>query len=266
MAKNKINLKKDILNDLYWNKNLSPYKIGYIFGCSFATVTNRFKEFGIPFKNHSMARQKYPKQNFSGDLCEKAYLLGFRIGDLNVYKTSEGSNYTVVRCHTTSADQSNLITSLFERYGKVTISQSGQINCHLNDSFDFLLEKYGKFKEIRSKKEFFSFVAGYLDAEGYFGINQGKARLKVDSYDSQVLMWMSENLKRFGIRNKLKVIGVCKTKRSFGKELWRINVNWADDLLHLIFCLRPYAKHKKRIHQMKTCENNIVGRTNDRKN
>lgn len=260
MPRTKIQFKKEELNDLYWNQNFSPYKIGDMFGCSFSTITNRLKEFGIPFKSHSTARQKYPKQNFSGNLCEKAYILGFRIGDLNVYKTSESSEYIVARCHTTSIDQINLIKGLFEKYGKVTISQSGQINCHLNNSFNFLLDKYGKYEEMECKEEFFSFVAGYLDAEGYFGINQGRARMKVDSYDSEVLIWVSKRLELFGIRNKLKVISICETKRSFGKELWRINVNWAMDLLNLIQYLKPYARHGKRIKQIKLCEDNIRGR------
>jgi len=262
MSKAKIKFDKEELNDLYWNQNLSPYKIGDMFGCSFSTITNRFKEYGIPFKNDSAARQRYPKQNFSGDCYEKAYMFGFRIGDLNVYKTSKSSEYIVVRCHTTSVDQINLIKGLFEKYGKVTVSQSGQINCHLNNSFDFLLDKYGKYDEIGHKEEFFSFAAGYLDAEGYFGLNQGKARMKVDSYDSEVLKWMSKKMELFGIRNKLKIISICKTERSFGKELWRMNVNWARDLLDLIYYLRPYARHKKRIKQMGLCESNILGRIN----
>lgn len=265
MAKNKQGLKKELLYDLYWNKNLSPYKIGDMFGCSFSTITNRFKEFEIPFKNQSLARQKYPKWDFSGNSCEKAYMLGFRIGDLNVYKTSEKSEYIVVRCHTTCKDQLDLIQELFKKYGKVTISETSHINCHLNNSFNFLLPKYGAYQKISRKEEFYSFMAGYLDAEGYFGINQGRARLKVDSYDSEVLKWMSKNLELFGIRTKLKIIGICKTERSFGKELWRLNVNWADDLLNLIYLLKPYARHRKRIEQMKICENNILERNNDRK-
>ncbi len=255
-----IKFTKEILYDLYWNQNLSPYKIGDMYDCSFSTITNRFKEFGIPFKNQSLARQRYPKRNCSGNKCEKAYILGFRIGDLNVYKTSDNSEYIVVRCHTTCIEQFDLITSLFEEYGKVTISRGGAINCFLNNSFDFLLDKYGKYTTIKEADEFFSFVAGYLDAEGYFGINQGKARLKVDSYDADVLKWMSKKFELYGIRNKCKLIGICKTKRSFGKELWRINVNWATDLERLILALLPYSKHKKRISQMKNCQLNILER------
>lgn len=256
----KTKLTKKLLHDLYWKQNLSPYKIGDIYGCSFSTITNRFKEFGIPFKNHSLARQKYSKNDFSGDECEKAYMVGFRIGDLNVYKTSERSEFIIVRCHTTCFEQIELISGLFEKYGKISTSRSGHINCYLNNSFDFLLEKYYKYKIFDEKDEFFSFVAGYLDAEGYFGINQGRARFKVDSYDSEVLRWMSKKMESFGIRNKCRLIGICKTKRSLGKELWRINVNWADDLKCLIEYLRPYAKHKRRINQMRVCEKNIIKR------
>lgn len=257
----KIKLTKKLLNDLYWSQNLSPYKIGDIYGCSFSTITNRFKEFGIPFKSSSLSRQKYTKKDFSGNKCEKAYMIGFRIGDLNVYKTSDKSEFIIARCHTTCSEQLKLIVELFEKYGKVTISKSGHINCFLNNSFAFLLEKYNHYKKITQKKEFFAFVAGYLDAEGYLGINQGKARLKVDSYDEEVLKWISKKLEIYGIRNKCRMIGICKTNRNLGMELWRININWAADLYRFINKIKPYSKHLKRINQMKVCQLNIMERS-----
>lgn len=236
---------------------LSPYKIGALFGCSFSTITNRMKEYNIPFKSHSLARERYSKKDFSSDPIEKAYMIGFRIGDLNAYKTNKDSSCIVIRCHTTSNYQIKLLKVLFEKYGKVTVSTSGHINCHLNETFDFLLNKFNQYKKINSKRTFLSFFAGYLDAEGYFGINQGKARLKIDSYDKEVLKWISSKLSKYGIRNKCRLLSICKTKRSLGKELWRLNVNFAEDLRDVIIDLLPYSKHRTRIDQMKNCLENI---------
>lgn len=74
------------------------------------------------------------------------------------------------------------------------IDGSYHINCFLNKSFSFLLAKELDYSVITSSEDFYTFFAGYLDAEGYIGINQGKARLKIDSYDKDVLFWISKKL------------------------------------------------------------------------
>lgn len=262
MGNKKIEIDRVELEELYLEKNLSPYKLGDLYNCSFSTITNRLKEYGIPLKDNSTARVKSARKNFSGDTTEKAYMLGFRIGDLNVYKTSPTSKVVITRCHTTSRDQLSVIKDLFCSYGKVTISKSGtnnyHINCFLNNSFDFLLSKYGEYKRLESKEEIFAFIAGYSDAEGYFGINQGRARFKIDSYDVEVLQWIYRNLFNSGIRGKIHMIGVCQDKRNFGNELWRLNVNHANDLLSFIKSIMKFARHKKRIEQMLAAESNIL--------
>lgn len=263
MSRAKIKFNRDELYQLYWEKGMSPYKIGDKFGCSFSTITNRFKEFDIPRKDNSKARQKYPKYDFSNNSTEKAYILGFRIGDLNVYKTNKDSKVVVVRCHTTTQDQLDVITNLFSKYGKVTVSDnegSYHINCFLNETFDFLLDKGFNCSQISSEKEFYAFFAGYLDAEGYIGINQGRARLKIDSYDLAVMKWIHEKLCHYGFRSKSRLVSVCTDKRNFGKELWRINLNFADDLGKLFLKIKPYCLHKKRIQQIEIAENNIKER------
>lgn len=249
---------------MYWVDNLSPYKIGDIFCCSFSTVTNRMKEFGIKFKNNSLARQRYPKSNFSGDLSEKAYMLGFRVGDLSVYKTNPESEFIVVRCHTTTTDQVEVIDKIFRDYGKVTVSVRGEnnfhINCFLDNSFDFLIEKYPDLNQFIEPEQVYAFIAGYSDAEGYFGINQGKARFKIDSYDEKVTNWIGDSLAELGIRNIVKVISICRDKRNFGAKLYRLNINYGQDLLKFIDRIIKYCLHKKRVDQMNTCRDNITKR------
>ncbi|MDO8471965.1 MAG: hypothetical protein Q7S64_02355 [bacterium] len=263
MGRTKIYLDRNELFSFYWEKGLSPYKIAPIFNCSFSTVRNRLIDYGIALKDNSTARQKYRKTDFSGNRLEKAYLLGFRVGDLNVYKTNKNSKVVVVRCHTTTQEQLDVINGLFSKYGKVTISDNNgsyHVNCFLNETFNFMLEKRINLDQISGEEEFYSFFAGYLDAEGYIGLNQGRARLKIDSYDSEVMKWIHQKLDFYGIRNKTRVISLCSDKRSFGMELWRININFLEDLEKLFLRIKKYCLHRKRVAQIAIAEKNILAR------
>lgn len=79
-----MDIPKDILTRLYWRKQLSTLEIAELFNCNKETIRKRLMEFDIVRKSASIARMRYKKYNFSGDLIEKAYLIGFRLGDLNV--------------------------------------------------------------------------------------------------------------------------------------------------------------------------------------
>lgn len=267
MSRRKIVLPKKTLYILYQIKNKSPSYIGKIFNCSFSTVTNRIQEYRIPIKSKSSAQTRYKKFNFSGKLTEKAYLIGFRIGDMNVYKTSPVAETIVVRTHTTSKDQLHLIKNLFRKYGRVTISKAKRgdmnINCFLNESFSFLLPKNDNIEPWikRSKRLFSGFIGGYIDAEGNFTLNQGKARFKIDSYDQNILHQIHRWLLRRGINSKLRLIGKKGQLRPegyyFNSDLWRLNVNDAQSLFKFINIIKPFVKHKKRNKDMQKTLKNI---------
>ena len=140
MGRIKIELSKKKLYTLYHVKNKSPDAIGVLLGCSFKTVTNRLKEYGIPLKTPSFARMKYKKYDFSDDLIEKSYLIGFRLGDLAVSKTSPSAETVLVRLHTTHDVQIDLFKKLFKKYGKVISYKSPKnlstnVNAYLNRNF-----------------------------------------------------------------------------------------------------------------------------------
>src|SRR6266566_3878834 len=105
MGRNKIAIDKKFLNDLYHERSLSTYKIGTMLNCSWSTVANRLKEYKIPLKNSSVARIRYKRNDFSGNLSEKGYMIGFRMGDLNIYSPTAKSETIVARCHTTQEEQ-----------------------------------------------------------------------------------------------------------------------------------------------------------------
>ena len=269
MGRTKILIGRELLEKLYLRQNLTPLAIGKLLGCSFKTVRNRLEDFGIPFKNPSLARMRYLKSDFDTDLFIRAYMVGFRIGDLNVYVRSPASETIVVRCHTTQREQVMVIQSLFKKFGQVSVSpREGHftVNCFLNRTFMFLLsKKKATWQWIRDDDKLGpSFMAGYIDAEGNFIINQGRGRFKVDSYDYNVLKWMFLWLGKHGVNCKLRCIdrkrSWYKNMPPLKKDLWRLNVNEASSLERFVNIIRPFLRHRIRIRDAETCLRNIKTR------
>jgi hypothetical protein len=137
------------LRVLYLNEKLSTYEIARRFNCSAATIRKRLHIFGIPLRSRfegalahvgTLERLK----DFSGDLAEKAYLIGFRIGDLTTVKRFSGSEAITLYGGTTRTDQVDLIFQLFEPYGYIRVTQVIEnwmskrqhfLLCSLNSSF-----------------------------------------------------------------------------------------------------------------------------------
>ncbi len=266
MSRKKITINKKILRTLYSEKGFSCFKIANKFRCSRQTITNRLNEFKIPLKSLSQARNRYEKRDFNGSLEEKAYILGFHLGDLSSYKVSPSSENIVVRCHTTNNNQVKLIKALFMNYGKITVSKSRygfNVNCFLNLSFNFLLTErdYIPLWVKQDAKLFWSFFAGYSDAEGSFQINQQKARFKLDSYDFSILKWSSRRLLELEVENKLRKIGKKGDKRSdgtkFNKDLWRLTINKALMIKKFLDLIMPYLRHGNQISNAHICLANL---------
>ncbi len=271
MAMPRININRGALKQLYLTKNLSPNKIGKIFNCSFSTITNRLKEYGIPLKSPAFARMRYQKFNFDDNLIDKAYMIGFRLGDLHVRRPSPDSETIVVQCHTTQKYQVDVIKSLFKKFGKVNASFNPKgnhfyVNCYLNNSFGFLFSKnentwaWVKDKSLLS----LAFIAGYTDAEGNFILNQNRGRFKIDSYDFSILSWISSWLRSQDIPNKFRLIYKMGDKWNgrypLNKDLWRLNINKANALYKFIESITPYLRHKQRINDARICLRNINNR------
>ena len=268
MKKRIIIAKKDLI-DLYYRQKLSNYKIGKLYDCSFATVKNRMDEYGLKPLPRTVIQNRYPKNDFDGSLAEKVYMIGFRLGDFNVYQTSSHSKVIVVRCHTTCLDQVELMEDLFAKYGKVTVSRRGEsyhVNCFLNYSFKFLLPKPDEVEGwiSENKKDAFAFAAGYIDAEANIGIYDGRARFKVDSYDRGIIYWLYELFNKYGIEcpapsligKKGQIYEKVKNYK-YNKDLYRIRVSRKESLEKLLYLLKPYIKHKKRLADLEKCLINI---------
>lgn len=276
MPKKKIKISKQILYDLYFRKKLPLQSVGELVGCCRETVAARMKDHGLKLREFGVWQTKYKKQDFSGDEVEKSYLLGFRIGDIDVRLPSKNSKIIVIRCHTTKQDQIQVMEGLFQRYGQIVISKSlsgsGKpsftVSCNLNKSFSFLLISRPYQMNAWITKNFnnsVSFMAGYTDAEGNFIFNQGKARFKLDSYDFSILNWMHKWFEKYGIKSRFRLLanqgseGYNKGKY-LRKDLWRLNINEAHSLLRFCAFILPFSKHRKRIRDILRCISNIIQR------
>jgi intein-encoded DNA endonuclease-like protein len=271
MARAKIDINKEKLRSLYIDKNLTPAKIGKIFDCNSITIRNRLKEFKIPFKDPAFARTRSKRKDFDNNLQDKAYMIAFRIGDLNVYKPSTKSQTIVVRCHTTQVEQILIIKSLFKGFGRITTSLNNghyHINCFLNNTFDFLLSKNtDAWQWLKNNDELIPhFIAGYVDAEGNYILNQNRARFKVDSYDVEILTFISNWLISKGMNNRFRRIykmgDIWKGNFPLNKDLWRLNINDMVSLQKFIELTLSLTRHKKRKADMKICLKNIKDRQN----
>ena len=139
----RVNLTKEQLKDLYINKKLSTWQIESRLKIPRSTIHRKLKEFNISPRNRSDSHIIYPRKDFSGNLTEKAYLIGFRIGDLGVRKIYPNSKTISVASGSTIEEQIILIRNLFKKYGRIWVSKrkNNKINIQasLNESFDFLL-------------------------------------------------------------------------------------------------------------------------------
>lgn len=161
---------KETLLDLYWKKKLNTKQIAKLYQCDDETIRKKLIKFGIQRRSNSESKTKYPKTSFSGDLVEKAYILGLRTGDFYVKR-----NHALVRISTTTTHRLmlDLIKNAFGKYGNVMEKEGSKvrgnyIDVDLDNSFEFPLEKPKKIPQwiLGDDKLFYAFLAGYVDADG----------------------------------------------------------------------------------------------------
>ncbi|MCR4336015.1 MAG: LAGLIDADG family homing endonuclease [archaeon] len=278
-------ISEENLKELYWGSKLSTYQISEKVGCSPSGIFYKMKKFNIPLrtlsegvelsvarrsKSISRSINKYVKKDFDGSDTEKAYLVGFRIGDLHVFKKKYGETI-YVSSGTSKQEQLDLMDSLFEKYGKISKydlkSGCTQFSCNLNRSFDFLLQKKDEISEwvVSDEKNFVSFLAGYVDAEGHFGVYNNFAEFSVSSYDSNILFTIHKKLDKLGIYTaEPKIVTeeghVDKRGVRWNGTLYRLRITRKNDLLKFILLIKSVVKHAKRLEDLKMAENSILER------
>jgi len=141
---NEIVIPKETLQELYWEKKLSAKQIGKKFGTNHRRILKKMKKAGIASRSLSEARTKKFKAPFTGDLNEKAYLLGLRAGDFYAKQ-----QHISIRMQTMSTHpaQVELLRKAIEKYGETKTYYSKNkaredewfIYADLDRSFEFLV-------------------------------------------------------------------------------------------------------------------------------
>lgn len=275
------------LRELYLEKKLSIPQIAELYGWGRETVRQRMIEYGIPVRSFSQAtlvqhgtHDEY--KNFSGDLYEKAYMLGFRLGDLHVRRLHETSEVITISCGSTKSEQIELVERLFEPYGHISTSKhlrldfdgviETRIQCSLNGTFEFLEEYVSELPHwiLQHDDIFIAFLGGFTDAEGSFQIVKYKnetprARYSLKNTDKRILEQCHAKLVAMGIEPTSIVLAykggwVSKRGVRANKDLWMFNIEQKETLLQFIDIISPHIYHAQRRADMQLARENVEWR------
>lgn len=255
----RVHVTKSQLEKLYLQEKLSTWKIEKALAIPRGTVYRKLIEFSIPVRDRSDSHVIHRKKDFSENPIEKAYLVGFRIGDLGVRKCYVNSKVICVATGSTIPAQIALVKKLFKRYGYVWIKEAAnkKINTYvmLNQSFTFLLSKEFPTWAAQDKATFFSFLAGFSDAEGTISAARGMAYYSLGNYDSALLHLICRNLQKFGIACNKPLSDRRQGQLSsqgypYRANYWTLRVSAKKDLLRLLYELKPYIRHAHKVQAL----------------
>lgn len=266
----RIKIPKEDLKELYVDRCLSSRKIGKIYNCAYSAVDRKIRQYGFPIKSLAAAHITTHRAPFDGNSIEKAYLIGFRTGDLRVRKMYKNSETILADCGSTRYDQIQLIESLFRKYGRVWISKPNkrgvwQIECSLNNSFEFLLKKYKTFPRWITEKHdlFLSALAGFIDADGSFAIakSEKQAFFALGNYNISLLNQIKKQIDNLGFHNRLflgKKIGF-KDKNGYisNGDYWTLSIYRKRDVCGFTQKILPFLQYSRKINDAEKVINNI---------
>ena len=246
----------------------SALAIGRSCGVSGPTVIRHLRGWGVALRTHAESLQPVGRAPCPRSGPFRAYLLGFVWGDLAVDPPDGKGSTVALRGSTTSDAQVGLVRSLLSPYGRVAVTPTAwgcSLRASLDDSFGFLLDKYGEAVPawVVGPAAEAAFAAGYIDAEGSFGVYDGRARFKLDSCDVPVQDWFVAWLGSIGVHAVARLVeraGVRASGVPLNADLYRINVNEALSLSRLTATIEPFSRHAQRRATMAAASQNVIDR------
>jgi hypothetical protein len=267
----RVNISKEKLEELYNNKKISTWEIEKITKIPRSTIHRKLKEYKITTRDRAIAHIINFRKDFSGDLIEKAYLIGFRIGDLGVRKIYPNSKTITVASGSTIKEQIDLIENIFKNYGlvRISVTKKGKTNIWvaLNESFEFLLSKEFPRWVLKDKNFFFSFLAGFIDAEGSIGVYNKMARFSLGNYNKEILFIIYGALLRYDIKLRQPFSDKRKGKKNnegyiYRENYWNLRINNKSELEKFLILIKPYIRHANKIKSLNNALLNINERNN----
>jgi len=233
------------------------------------TVFNHLRKRGLQLRDRVEAQIQavtiHPKQHFSGELLESAYLSGFAVGDLGI-----GRHGRAVRAKlsTTHPAMGALFRTLFSASGPIygyprlneIVGHQWAFDCDLDSSFEFLLAaKRNPMEMVRDNAMFLSFLAGFFDAEGsiYFHRKgkRGAFELSVTNTSLELLQEIATRLTQLGFHSVLRKVRVNRERAiesgmtNPSEFMWRITIWRNKDVSGLLQTLA--LRHPEKIVKMK---------------
>lgn len=125
---------------------------------------------------------------------------------------------------------------------------------------------------LDNNEYFFSFFAGYVDAEGHIYIRILKdekvpfAGLEISTYDKGILHQVWEKLNGLGIKCPKPLLNKpagykCKNGLINRGDCWRLSITRKESLALLFDKIYPLIKHEKRKRDLEVAWANILSRT-----
>lgn len=254
-------IEKRVLENLYLDKNLNTRQIAELYKCCEETIRKKLIKFNIARRSNSDSKTKYTKTPFSGDLVEKSYMLGLRVGDFSVKRNHAQIIASVTTTHKLMVD---LAKKVFGVYGYITEKEriyrglkEKIVRIALDKSFEFLLQKPEKIPDwILSNDElFFAFLAGYIDADGCWKItSNGKNGVRIactiDTGDDIILKQITDRLSQLGFTTHFYRKLRRGTIMNFGrcnKDIYTFCIVKKNQVIKLLEILKVYSKHPEKL-------------------
>jgi hypothetical protein len=204
------------------------------------TVFNHLHSRGLELRDKIEAQIKavtrFQKTPFGGNEEDRAYLLGFARGDLNVVQHGRAIR---VRTSSTHPAMIDLVTSLFAPHGPVRIyphysqlvGYEWSIESELDQTFEFLLREKLSTPRLGltslTRKVCAAYLAGIFDAEGSLWVTGSSftPQLSIANKDVDLLNWSASFLEEIGLTpwtGRPDKNGVSRVALYRGEEVTRL--------------------------------------------
>lgn len=258
------------LRKTYTRDGLSTWAIEKKYGVTRSRVFTLLKRYGIPTRSIAQAHIRYKRVSFNGNRGEQAYLIGFATGDLRVRNHNGNRSETIsIGCGSTKKAQIDLIQRLFSTYGRVWQGKPdsrGAVNIEafVNKSFSFLLPSERNYSWCNKNNEhFFSFVAGFTDAEGSLFLSQGKGFLAWGNYDDKILSFIRNGLIQYGIAvPNISRDNLQGTRGTHGYlrngTYYHVSISRKTELKKALDMIEPYILHSDKKKKLAVVRKNLM--------
>ncbi len=253
--------------DLYRNQGMTLEQIARLLRVSKSTARSYvIRE--APLRPRSTPT--YPRASFSGDEVERAYLLGYRAGDVNAF---QDSTLTVTaRVSTTHEAMLQMFRVSFSPYGhcgafprKVFLTgYDWQIKAYLDNSFRFLIPRPSS--PPSDRRLLYVFIAGLGDSDGCWSVSErhgGTAySFDITSRNRILLERLASTLETEGYhphvylsrrRGTVKLLRgrMISKQATLTEDTWTFVIKRKADVKRLAQQVLHYSRHHEKIAEMK---------------